>query len=135
MVQNALPIACTIQLDSVHNYMSVLHRKALSYVVAVPKIPASQMFCPWLVLLCCLSIAIKNARMLCFASPDSGCVVYKQAARTVDPTGRSWNRLMTAINQPDFVRSQEVAEQDTSSQILEETEYSEKKEAAVPSGT
>lgn len=118
-----------------HDYMFLLHCKVLSYVVAVSKILALQTFCSWLVLLCCLSITIENARMLCFASPDSGCVVYKQAARTVDPTGRSWNRLMTAINQPDFVRSQEVAEQDTSSQLLEETEYSEKKEAAVPSGT
>ena len=28
-----------------------------------------------------------------------------QAVRTVDPRGRSWNRLKTAINQPDLVSS------------------------------
>ena len=28
-----------------------------------------------------------------------------QASRTVDPKGRQWNRLKTAIKQPDLVRA------------------------------
>ncbi|DBA83660.1 hypothetical protein WJX77_005989 [Trebouxia sp. C0004] len=46
-----------------------------------------------------------------------------QAARTVDPKGRSWNRLKTAINQPDFVDDPATYDQDTSAQIVHEVEY------------
>ncbi|KAL0047542.1 hypothetical protein WJX82_006197 [Trebouxia sp. C0006] len=46
-----------------------------------------------------------------------------QAARTVDPKGRSWNRLKTAINQPDFVDDLASYDQDSSSQIMHEVDY------------
>ncbi|KAL0041905.1 hypothetical protein WJX79_008483 [Trebouxia sp. C0005] len=46
-----------------------------------------------------------------------------QAARTVDPKGRSWNRLKTAINQPDFVDDPATYDQDTSAQVVHEVDY------------
>lgn len=46
-----------------------------------------------------------------------------QAARTVDPKGRSWNRLKTAINQPDFVNDPATYDQDTSAQVVHEVDY------------
>lgn len=46
-----------------------------------------------------------------------------QAARTVDPKGRSWNRLKTAINQPDFIDDPATLEQPTSAEMIHEIDY------------
>lgn len=57
--------------------------------------------------------------------------LWTQAARTVDPKGRSWNRLKTAINQPDFVEDPSTYEEAPSSQLLHESEYGTRAAAAV----
>lgn len=54
-----------------------------------------------------------------------------QAARTVDPKGRSWNRLKTAINQPDFVNDPATYEEDTASQVVHEIDYGTRQTAGV----
>ncbi|KAL3130771.1 hypothetical protein ABBQ38_000116 [Trebouxia sp. C0009 RCD-2024] len=54
-----------------------------------------------------------------------------QAARTVDPKGRSWNRLRTAINQPDFVTDPATYEGPTSSQVVSEADYGRRQTASV----
>ena len=54
-----------------------------------------------------------------------------QAARTVDPKGRSWNRLKTAINQPDFVKDPATYDEATSSQVMHEADYGSKQTVGV----
>ena len=54
-----------------------------------------------------------------------------QAARTVNPKGRSWNRLKTAINQPDFVDDPATYEEDTASQVMSEVDYGSRQTAGV----
>ena len=54
-----------------------------------------------------------------------------QAARTVDPKGRSWNRLKTAISQPDFIDDPAILEEDTSSQVVHEVDYGSRETAGI----
>ena len=49
----------------------------------------------------------------------------------MDPKGRSWNRLKTAINQPDFVNDAATYEEDTASQVVHEADYGNRQTAGV----
>lgn len=49
----------------------------------------------------------------------------------MDPKGRSWNRLKTAINQPDFVNDPATYEEDTASQVVHEIDYGTRQTAGV----
>ena len=49
----------------------------------------------------------------------------------MDPKGRSWNRLKTAINQPDFVNDPATYEEDTSSQVMHEADYGHRQAAGI----
>ena len=55
--------------------------------------------------------------------PDNLSALTIQAARTVDPKGRSWNRLKTAINQPDFIDDPATLKQPTSAEMIHEIDY------------